>query len=63
VPGNHDVPLYNAYLRFVGGLRRFRRYIGEDRGPPACPLTFKFIYQARAAPMIWGDAEVLVSRF
>jgi len=33
VPGNHDVPLYNAYLRFFGGLRRFRRYISEDLEP------------------------------
>jgi 3',5'-cyclic AMP phosphodiesterase CpdA len=33
VPGNHDVPLYNAYLRFFGGLRRFRRYISEDLDP------------------------------
>ena len=33
VPGNHDVPLYNAYLRFIGGLRRFRRYISEDLAP------------------------------
>ena len=33
VPGNHDVPLYNAYLRFFGGLRRFRRYICEDLEP------------------------------
>ena len=33
VPGNHDVPLYNAYLRFFGGLRRFRRYITEDLAP------------------------------
>ena len=33
VPGNHDVPLYNAYLRFFGGLRRFRRYITEDLEP------------------------------
>jgi 3',5'-cyclic AMP phosphodiesterase CpdA len=33
VPGNHDVPLYNAYLRFFGGLRRFRRYICDDLEP------------------------------
>lgn len=33
VPGNHDVPLYNPYLRFLGRLRRFRLYIGEDLEP------------------------------
>ncbi|HZP86411.1 MAG TPA: metallophosphoesterase [Burkholderiales bacterium] len=28
VPGNHDVPLYNVFARFVDPLRRYRRYIG-----------------------------------
>jgi 3',5'-cyclic AMP phosphodiesterase CpdA len=33
VPGNHDVPLYNPYLRFIGRLERYRRYISEDLEP------------------------------
>jgi 3',5'-cyclic AMP phosphodiesterase CpdA len=33
VPGNHDVPLYNIYGRFVQGLARYRRYITEDLEP------------------------------
>jgi 3',5'-cyclic AMP phosphodiesterase CpdA len=33
VPGNHDVPLYNFYTRFVRPLERYRRYISQDVEP------------------------------
>jgi len=33
VPGNHDVPLYNPYLRFVSKLARFREFIDADIEP------------------------------
>lgn len=33
VPGNHDVPLYNLYQRFVQPLHKFRRYIAADSEP------------------------------
>jgi 3',5'-cyclic AMP phosphodiesterase CpdA len=33
VPGNHDVPLYNVYLRAFHPLRRFRRFFGDQLAP------------------------------
>lgn len=33
VPGNHDVPLYNIYQRFLQPLNKFRRYITDDLHP------------------------------
>jgi 3',5'-cyclic AMP phosphodiesterase CpdA len=33
VPGNHDLPFYNLWLRAIDGLRNFRRYISEDPTP------------------------------
>ena len=33
VPGNHDVPLYNVFARFFGGLSRYRRYMSRDLEP------------------------------
>ncbi len=33
VPGNHDVPLYNVFRRFVGPLKQYRRYITGDLEP------------------------------
>jgi 3',5'-cyclic AMP phosphodiesterase CpdA len=33
VPGNHDVPLYNVYRRFVRPLKRYHRYISEELEP------------------------------
>jgi 3',5'-cyclic AMP phosphodiesterase CpdA len=33
VPGNHDVPLYNVFLRFLCPLGRYRRFITADVQP------------------------------
>ncbi|MDT7543685.1 MAG: hypothetical protein QOE33_3589 [Acidobacteriota bacterium] len=33
VPGNHDVPLWNAFKRFMQPLGNFRRYITDDLAP------------------------------
>jgi 3',5'-cyclic AMP phosphodiesterase CpdA len=33
IPGNHDVPLFNPYGRFVERLARYRRYITDDLAP------------------------------
>lgn len=27
VPGNHDIPVFNLFLRFYGAFRRYRRYL------------------------------------
>src|SRR5690349_8221498 len=33
IPGNHDVPLYDVVTRFAAPLRRYKRYISNDRCP------------------------------
>lgn len=33
VPGNHDVPLYDIFSRFVRPLEKYRRHISEDVAP------------------------------
>jgi 3',5'-cyclic AMP phosphodiesterase CpdA len=33
VPGNHDIPLYNAFYRFLRPLDKYRRYITADLQP------------------------------
>jgi 3',5'-cyclic AMP phosphodiesterase CpdA len=33
VPGNHDVPLYNVFARFLDPLGGYRRYITTDLSP------------------------------
>jgi 3',5'-cyclic AMP phosphodiesterase CpdA len=33
VPGNHDVPLHNAFARFLRPLHSYRRYITDDLQP------------------------------
>ena len=33
VPGNHDVPLYNVFQRFLQPLTKYRRFISQDLEP------------------------------
>lgn len=33
VPGNHDVPLYNVFKRFINPLKNYRRHITQDLEP------------------------------
>ncbi|MGH8603624.1 MAG: metallophosphoesterase family protein [Gammaproteobacteria bacterium] len=33
VPGNHDVPLYNVFSRFLSPLDKYKRYITDDLNP------------------------------
>lgn len=33
VPGNHDVPLYDVFRRFLAPLERYKRHIGEELCP------------------------------
>lgn len=33
VPGNHDIPLYNVFTRFVAPLTRYRRFLGAEAEP------------------------------
>ena len=33
VPGNHDIPLYDVFRRFLSPLTRYRRYIHPDLNP------------------------------
>jgi 3',5'-cyclic AMP phosphodiesterase CpdA len=33
VPGNHDVPLYNIFSRFLSPLDKYRRHITDDLNP------------------------------
>jgi 3',5'-cyclic AMP phosphodiesterase CpdA len=33
VPGNHDVPLHNVFMRFLSPLRKYKKYITGDLQP------------------------------
>lgn len=33
VPGNHDIPLHNVFLRFAQPLEKYRRYITDELRP------------------------------
>jgi 3',5'-cyclic AMP phosphodiesterase CpdA len=62
VPGNHDVPLYNAYLRFFGGLRRFRRYITEDLVPKYADDTMAVIGLNSARALAFKGGRISIGQ-
>ncbi len=33
IPGNHDIPAYNIFERFISPLRKFNKYISAERYP------------------------------
>ena len=33
IPGNHDIPLYNLFARFLTPYRNYRRHFGDDLEP------------------------------
>ena len=33
IPGNHDIPLYNVFARFLMPYRNYRRHFGNDLEP------------------------------
>ncbi|PWC52820.1 metallophosphoesterase [Azospirillum sp. TSO22-1] len=33
VPGNHDIPVYNVFHRFIDPLRNYKRFISRDLSP------------------------------
>ncbi len=33
IPGNHDIPLYNIFLRFIKPMQKYQEFISSDLGP------------------------------
>lgn len=58
VPGNHDVPLWNVYARFLNPLTRYKRYVSADLTPrfETAGLVALGINTARSAT--WKNGRV-----
>ncbi len=63
VPGNHDVPAWNLFSRFLGPHRRFRRLITDDTNPFLSDgrLAVAGITTSRPAVMHWDWAMGRIS--
>ena len=60
VPGNHDVPLYNPFARFVRKLDRYRRYISDDLQPVVADSEMVVVGVNTARALTWKDGRINV---
>ena len=58
VPGNHDVPLYNIYGRFVGQLGRYQRHITPDLEPAYVDDEIAVLGTNTARSLTWKGGRV-----
>ncbi len=60
VPGNHDIPLYNLYARFVRPLERWRRYIDEEIDPVFEDEEMIVVGISTARSNVWKGGRISV---
>ncbi len=58
VPGNHDVPLWNAAARFVTPLRRYKRHITRDLEPVIEDEEMVVVGVNTARSWAWGEGRI-----
>lgn len=58
VPGNHDVPLRNLFLRFVRSLGSYRRYICDDLQPFFSDEEIAVAGVNTARALTWKDGRI-----
>jgi 3',5'-cyclic AMP phosphodiesterase CpdA len=62
VPGNHDVPLYNVFTRFVTPLARYRRAITNDLAPVYRDDEIIVVGVNTARSWTWGEGRINVGQ-
>jgi len=58
VPGNHDVPLRNLFLRFTRSLKSYRRYICDDLQPFFSDDEIAVAGVNTARALTWKDGRI-----
>lgn len=58
VPGNHDVPLWNAFRRFGAPLTRYRAYISRDLEPEHVDEEMIVLGVNTARSWAWGGGRI-----
>jgi len=58
VPGNHDVPLYNVFTRFLTPLARYRRAITDNLSPVYRDEEMIVVGVNTARSWTWGEGRI-----
>lgn len=58
VPGNHDTPLDNLFLRFLFPWRRYRRHISSELEPVVANAGFALVGVNTVNPFAWQSGRI-----
>ncbi|HZY09021.1 MAG TPA: metallophosphoesterase, partial [Ilumatobacteraceae bacterium] len=58
VPGNHDVPLYNVFTRFLTPLARYKRAISDNLTPVYRDEEMIAVGVNTARSWTWGEGRI-----
>jgi len=58
VPGNHDIPLFDIFRRFLAPLRRYRHFIREDVNPTFSDEELHVVGLNTARSFTWKNGRI-----
>ncbi len=58
VPGNHDVPLYRVWERFLSPLGKYRRYVTDELEPTFVDAEIAVVGVNTARSLTWKDGRI-----
>ena len=58
VPGNHDVPLFNVFQRFLMPLRKYKRLVTADLEPAYIDDEIAVVGVNTARRFVWKDGSI-----
>ena len=58
MPGNHDVPLYNVFTRFLTPLARYKHAITDDLSPVYRDDEMIVVGVNTARSWTWGEGRI-----
>ena len=62
VPGNHDVPLFDVFRRFLTPLKRYRRYLSRDLDPTFSDDQLLVVGLNTARSFTWKNGRISVEQ-
>lgn len=58
IPGNHDIPLFDIFRRFLAPLNRYKKYISEDLSPLFKDEEIAVLGINTARSFTWKDGRI-----
>ncbi len=62
IPGNHDIPLFDIFTRFIFPLKRYKKYISEDLNPLYVDSEIAVMGVNSARSFTWKNGRISVEQ-